>query len=371
MKKLSIIHTLPIDYYPPAVNLINSLDELANISVITTRAAIGSRILTTEGNVKVYYGFNEVRRGNSIMNLIKHLWFVIYAICKLIKEQPDIILYYESISSFPAYLYKRYINKNITVCSHYHEYMTKTEYKRPGMRIWNIYRHFEESWLFKHCNWISHTNSYRLDLFKNDYPFLNSTQCHVMPNYPPKKWITKHKNLSKNGVIRCIYVGSLSLSDMFVKEFVEWANTMNGRISIDFYAFNFHPDIISYFDKLNKPWINLYSHGVNYFDIPELLSRYDVGLLLYKAKTLNYKYNETNKLYEYLACGLNVWYPSTMLLIQNMASRNLFINNRCKSFDSKKENWPNLSDITSVDNTEYDYYCERIYKSFLSQASNK
>jgi hypothetical protein len=37
---------------------------------------------------------------------------------------------------------------------------------------------------------------------------------------------------------------------------------------------------------------------------------------MYRGNTRNYIYNETNKLFEYLACGLDVWYPKQMLGIK-------------------------------------------------------
>jgi hypothetical protein len=35
-------------------------------------------------------------------------------------------------------------------------------------------------------------------------------------------------------------------------------------------------------------------------------------VIIYRAETLNYRYNETNKLFEYLICGLDVWYSHRM-----------------------------------------------------------
>jgi hypothetical protein len=43
-----------------------------------------------------------------------------------------------------------------------------------------------------------------------------------------------------------------------------------------------------------------------------VLSDYDVGVILYKGHIPNYIYNAPNKLFEYLACGLDVWFPHVM-----------------------------------------------------------
>jgi hypothetical protein len=63
---------------------------------------------------------------------------------------------------------------------------------------------------------------------------------------------------------------------------------------------------------LQLPNIQFFNTGIEYDDIPKLLTQYDVGLVLYKAITLNFKYNATNKFFEYLACDLDVWFPKQM-----------------------------------------------------------
>ena len=49
------------------------------------------------------------------------------------------------------------------------------------------------------------------------------------------------------------------------------------------------------------------------FGYPHLiLKNYDIGVILYKGHISNYVYNAPNKLFEYLACGLDVWLPKKM-----------------------------------------------------------
>ena len=57
--------------------------------------------------------------------------------------------------------------------------------------------------------------------------------------------------------------------------------------------------------------------------MPALLADYDIGLILYKAHTKNYKYNAPNKLFEYLVCGLKVFYPDVMLGIKPYITENI------------------------------------------------
>lgn len=50
--------------------------------------------------------------------------------------------------------------------------------------------------------------------------------------------------------------------------------------------------------------------GINYSDLPGVIRAYDVGVILYNGHIANYVFNAPNKLFEYLACGLDVWSPS-------------------------------------------------------------
>ena len=55
-----------------------------------------------------------------------------------------------------------------------------------------------------------------------------------------------------------------------------------------------------------------------------MLAQYDVGVILYRCNTTNYKYNASNKLFEYLACGLEVWYPPQMLGVKPYSQNDVF-----------------------------------------------
>ena len=365
--KLAVIHNLPIDYYPPAVNMVNTLSEEARVSVITTRREIGHKILDNP-KVKIYYGFKEVRNGASVLNLIRQVWFVLFALAKLISIKPDLILYFESISVAPAYLYKRLFNHEVTLCVHYHEYQSKQEYKRPGMRIWEIYRTLEEKWVLRQCKWISHTNSYRLGFFKKDYPFLKDNQCFVLPNYPPEYWACNTCNRKVRKPIKCVYIGSLSLTDLYLEEVVSWINRLDGKVTIDFYSFNYHKEVVDYLENICPRWVTFHKNGIDYFDIPSLLAKYDVGLLLYKARTLNYKYNETNKFYEYLICGLDVWYPSSMYLVNEIAQTQF--PDCCHAFNPQKHIWPKIDSQKFPNKKSVSWLgCERVYRQMWNQIS--
>ena len=67
-----------------------------------------------------------------------------------------------------------------------------------------------------------------------------------------------------------------------------------------------------------SPNISFHPEGIDYDELPDELPRHDVGLILYRARSQNFLFNETNKLFEYRACGLSVWYPRQMKSIERV-----------------------------------------------------
>ena len=365
MNKLFVIHYYPLDYFPPVVNLIEALQDKAKLSVVSTRK---SNLLTEYNSekVRIYKPVKENKKDTSLKVLIKYGYFTIYTLWKLICEKPAVILYYESISALAPYLYKRFINRNAKLCIHYHEYMTREEYDRPGMRLSKFNHNLEISYLYKNAYWISQTNQYRKDFFLKDYPFIpQSIICPILPNYPPKAWHVQKKKYAESRIIKCVYVGSLSLKDTFIKEFCEWVSKQQGRVIFDIYSFNFHVDVKVVIKELDSPYISFHEEGVTYSDLPKILCRYDVGLLLYRATTLNVKYCETNKFYEYLISGLDVWYPKEMTLLHEM-DKSVFAPHIVE-MDFQKNRFPEIDLFQRViDNSNYDKFAETIYEEFLN-----
>lgn len=361
MNKLFIIHYYPIDYFPPVTNLINSLEENVDISVSTIRK---SNTLTEYSSKKarILRCLREDNKRNTLLTLTKYLLFTIYTLGKLMWNRPDVVLYYESISALPAYLYRRFVCSKVKICIHYHEYMTQSEYDRPGMRLAKTNHKLEYSYLYQRASWISHTNEFRNELFQEDCPNVPTDACKLLPNYPPQKWLRKSKSHT-NDVVKCVYVGSLSLKDTYVLEFCQWISRQQGTVQFDIYSFNFHPETLETVNSLHSPYIHFHSEGVKYSEIPYLLDRYDVGVLLYKAHTMNVKYCETNKFYEYLVCGLDVWYPKEMTLLHEM-NKSVFAP-QIVEMDVTQGVFPNLGlSPRQVDNSSYDRFCEKVYESF-------
>lgn len=361
MRTICVVHFNPISYYPPAMNMVDSLKHNLKVDIITTRAERGL-LEYKSGGVSQYVPICNRKKDHSLFRLLKYVWFTLTSVIRMIKKCPDVILYYESYSALPVYLYKRYFNHKVRVFVHYHEYSTPEEYLASGQRI-NAFNHKkEQQWLYERAEWVSQTNLKRLQMFLADNISVNAEIAHVLPNYPPKSWLRKEKKHTSD-VCKCVYIGSLSLTDMFLKEFCEWIKYQEGMVTFDIYGFNFHSDVVSFIKHLDCPWIHFHNQGVKYNEIPQVLDKYDVGLLLYKAHSVNFKWNETNKLYEYLICGLDVWYPNTMTLISEM-DKSGFAPLIVELDFSKLPDQVPVSQ-KSVSNVGFEKFAEEVYEGFM------
>ena len=193
-------------------------------------------------------------------------------------------------------------------------------------------------------------------MFASDHPKLPSEVLKIMPNYPPKIWSSQVNGKSKasKDIIRTVYVGSLSLKDTFIREYCDWVLKQNGKVCFHVYAYNLDDDTIEYLSSLNTDYIVFYTKGVEYNKMPALLADYDIGLILYKAHTKNYKHNAPNKLFEYLACKLLVLYPDVMSGMALYQSDNVIRLNfeQIPSFNEIKKYFSNKTDLKSSYNAK-------------------
>ncbi len=313
MNRIVILHFAPLELYPPIQNLIRLL-ELKNDSKKIF-------VFTTHTNVDVLKEFDSHSEKTKIIHLgisgqklgkIKryssYLFYYVGSLIYLILKRPAAIFYYETISSYPAYLYKRFFNSKVQLFIHYHEYTSPTEYiNGTGLtRYFNLC----EKYLYQRAKWVSHTNEYRMQKFIEDISPTKILNPKILPNYPPASWfkIPRQKNTLP---VKAVYVGALSINTMYVKEFAEWVLAQNGKIEWHIYSYNITTDTKIYLKSLESEQIVI-KEGVNYDELPLLLKQYDIGIILYKGHIENYIYNAPNKLFEYLANGLDVWLPNNM-----------------------------------------------------------
>lgn len=375
--RLAVIHYLPLEYYPPITNFLYTLfnDKITSFNKVDiyTCFNINQREPFKLPN-PIYIHRNSFPSGKDriITRLYKYINFNLATLFGLIINYPNKLLYYESYSAWPAYIYAHYFNRKCQILIHNHEYSGKDWYESTMKQV-RYYHHLEKKWLYKRAVWISQTNKDRLDFFHKDHPYINSEVLQEMPNYPPISWKnqinqqTIHKDTNSKP-IKLVYVGSLSFQSTYIKELCGWIISLNGKITLDIYAYNLYEDVKDYLTNINSPFINYYEEGIEYNDQPKILSQYDIGLILYKAHNQNYTYNAPNKLFEYLACNLDVWYPDVLMGPKPYNTNITFPIVIPVNFEKINQfNWQKAIDKEGLEYKPSKYYCEKIYKQLIDK----
>lgn len=366
-KRIIIFHFLPIEGYPPVQNFINFIGKDKSLKVYC---------FTTYGNYQHEFS-NEtikiIRFGNSSttsngINFNLYLSYLFYnsiGTLRAICISPFSVFYYETLSAFPALCIK-FWKSRVKLFIHYHEYMTASEYNSGS--FYQRILHSLERKMYKQALWISQTNEQRLDFFLNDHGVKDISNFKIAPNYPPKSWLGKskeEKRPDRSQILKMVYVGyGLNNSTMYSDEIIAWV-LENNEIQLDFYLFKIPDYEKTYLQKLAANHINFYN-SVAYVNLPNVLKRYDIGLVLYKATTFNYKYNVPNKFYEYLACHLDVWFPKEMVSPKQYVTHNTYPQVLELNFENLHSfNWKERLRSSSLSFKPFDINYESLYEKIV------
>jgi hypothetical protein len=313
MKPWVIVHFQPIEKYPPVVNCARFIAEQpgykGNVSMLTTDAGAGNTFLDIKG--VTIHRLATWKKRNRWMRLWFYIQFNVRAAWWLWRKKPDKVIYFETLSAFGPWIYKKWFNRRAAVYIHYHEY-TSTEEYRAGMAL-NRWLHNKELTLYPLSAWVSHTNTERMGMFLQDVGKQAPPHTFIIPNYPSAAWGNKAAGVSRNedNRIGFVYVGALSLNTMYTKEMAQFIAANPDTCYWHIYSDNFDEEVMHFLNSLKAT--NIFFKGrVQYDELSLVLPKYDVGVILYKGDTLNYAFNAPNKFFEYLACGLHVWYDKGM-----------------------------------------------------------
>lgn len=390
MTNLAIIHYMPLEYYPPVTNFLDTLADRHNsklkiIKVYSCHNIKGRKSYfipqdSENGTQNHLYSFIINRspfpkeNDNRLVRLYKYIHFNLSTLLNLVIQWPNNLLYYESYSAWPAYIYSRFFNRQCRIFIHNHEYADKGWYATTMHQVRYFHR-LEIKWLYPRALWNSQTNSDRLKFFHTDHPTLRPETLRIMPNYPPLSWklqiessIPDKPALHKPNILKVVYVGSLSFQNTYLKEFCNWVIQQNGQIQFDIYAYNLYNDVKEYLNNLGSSNIHYFEKGIEYKEMPLILSKYHVGLILYKAHNANYTFNAPNKLFEYLACKIDVWYHSSLEGPQAYNTINSYPQVIPVDFENLSQFiWQAAIDKNGKIYKPSEYYCEDVYSKLLKE----
>ena len=309
MPKLAILHFSPIELYPPALNWIHFLAERLpadwRVDVYTMHPpAAYPAFLSPSPGIRIRR-YGRAESGQGAVRYLNYCRYHLRTLLSLAVRRPDIVLYYETLSALPALTYKRWLRRNSRLFIHYHEYTTPQEYQE-GMRL-ATWQHRMERKCYPAAEWVSHTNEDRNRSFKADLEGIAIAPLRLLPNYPPASWVKRGGLREGPGrPLKLVYVGALSLHTMYTRQLASWVSSQRGEVTWDIYTGNATGEALDFLRSCDPALIRLHA-AVNYYALPEALAGYDVGVIIYNGSIPNYIYNAPNKLFEYWACGLDVW----------------------------------------------------------------
>lgn len=315
MMRLAVVQQLPLEYYPPVTNLLAFLGESGDFEVrVFSVANTRGRPAWTRKGVRITTLPSPLPGDSALKRLFLQLRFVGSTWAGLLRFRPEAILYFEPHSALPVFCHHLSLFRRTRIFVHHHEYYEPQEFDRPGMRLPKLAHWCERTLLFADAEWISQTNEQRRELFLEDHPAIDPGKVRVMPNYPPRSWEATENRAWKDDAapLRLVYIGSLSREDTYIEPLVEWVNATEHPVTLDIFGYNVSDSTRAWLESRAGDRVAFDPRGILYEDLPERIADYHAGVILYRGNTTNFVWNAPNKLFEYLACGLDAWYPPVM-----------------------------------------------------------
>lgn len=319
--KIAFIHQLPLEIYPPASNALDALSRQAGWQVMVWSSADrrGLPIYQRDGLVVERPGFPG-RQCGSLRRLAGFIGWHLRVARGLARWRPEAVIAVEPHSALAVWIYYRFFGGTARLFIHHHEYYAPGDYLKAGNRTTRICRYFETKYLYQRAEWVSQTNATRLKLLMEDCGAVTAAKGRVWPNHPPREWAERaaaaqasREPRGEGRPLRLVCVGSLSFEDTFIREVAEWVAARPGELSLHVCGNNVRPDVWRWLAGLAASNITCQPEGCIYQELPELLVRFDVAVVLYKGNTLNFVHIVPNKAVEALVCGLGVWYPRELV----------------------------------------------------------
>jgi hypothetical protein len=302
--RIAILHFNIIEKYPPVMNFIfDALEENPTRKILVFTTKNTTSYTTPHFPNTEIYRFGTVST-NPVIRYVSYVWFNLMSSVVLFINRFDEITVFETLSILPLWLVSK-IFKSKKGHIHFHEYISEPERKASSVYMKGLFK-IENQLLKKYTS--SQTNEDRRQLFLRAKPFLKSDMVEVRPNMPPKSWWNKYghfKDKSTNVKIKLVYVGACDNQTMYVKEVLDWVSANSQQLELTIISHQLDEQTKDLIADYNSEAIKI-MEPIDYYELPKELVKYDAGLVLYKGHIPNYVYNVPNKVFEYLACGLEV-----------------------------------------------------------------
>ena len=268
------------------------------------------------------YRFGKVS-SNALTRYSSYIYFNLLSSFILLFRKVDFITAFESLSIFPLWLVKK-VQPDAKAHIHFHEYLSNPERQASSAYMKFLFK-LEDQLLMKFS--CSQTNEDRKRLFLVDKPFVNPERVEVRPNMPPKYWWNKFgqfKNPSIDNKIRLVAVGACDNHTMYVKEVLDWVSANQDSLELTIISQEIPQETKDLILSYHCPAIHIIP-PIDYYQLPQELMKYDVGLVLYKGVNSNHIFSVPNKVHEYLACGLGVIVDYKLTTTVNLKNESILV----------------------------------------------
>ncbi len=314
MKILVAIYHHP-EAYPPTLSAIDQLSECCGRVDVVCRKSLKS-LWKYPDNVKLHYTTRKQYEGFGIENIslfskIRHfLRFTLKIRSLLKKNKPEILLVYDVIPLWSAYLLRRLVRRK-KIQLWYHNHDTTDISKAGKYSVTGLAARFEKR-SFREIDFFSLPAKERLAHFPVSERQKN---VFVIPNYPLKKFYGDafmSPEQKEPGKLKMVFQGSIGPGHGLEEIIPFLGRKINGK----------QPELhlvgkvrLAYLVKITEM---VHENGVSdhffyygllpFKEMPHFLSQFHVGLAIHKPYNVTYSTggSASNKIYEYAACGLPV-----------------------------------------------------------------
>lgn len=352
MPKALILHFNSIERYPPATNVAEHLKSIGmDVKVVST--AVGNTPASTRMLTKLKLTWEFAK-------------FHLSAMGALIFGSFDLVIAYEHLSILPI-LWTQKVNPPQRLWLHFHEYTSPEEIGCAGAFSSQCWKHVTA--VVERSDFTSHTNVWRLNGFRSDMGLsaLADKRFGFIPNTPPQTWLDRtpeHWNTPTPAKrpLRLVYHGALHPDTTYIVHLCKLLDEANGQLTLDVYT----ADSI---DGISSAHMNVHP-SVPYMDLPEVLTEYDLGLIIYRGLIPNYQFNQPNKLWEYLGCKLPVLVSSNLddsMISPDMSGRVAKFDFEVGSFQDFIQTLEQLLDATTanVEIEPFEFHLDQVIKRLL------
>ena len=146
MKRIGIVHYLPLEYYPPVTNLLDCmvLEEDMKIKVWSCHNVKNRQPYSAGRGIHITRTIFPKASDTRLFRLFKYVIFNLHFFFGLLRFRPEKILYFDTYSVGPVYWYLKFFGKKTELFVHNHEYFDSDWYQN-GMAVVKYYHHLEKS----------------------------------------------------------------------------------------------------------------------------------------------------------------------------------------------------------------------------------